>query len=393
MTVISLCLPMMKSPAEEKPQHYLSYLDAVRGLAAAWVMLYHYFNLRFYEHASVKVLSLFINGETTMLLFVLSGFVLSYKYIVLKHSLDVRKFMLNRFFRLWPAFFLTILINYIYHYRAEIDIYNVFSYLFTNKGHFWEEALLINYSPITGVNPTYYMPGWAVVMQLAISFLMPFLIVLAHKNVKLIWWLIVAILLIGNTMGELFGYTIHYALGLLVSCYFAFINSDAIKQHKWYKYRYWILAVSILLFSARQLDRFNRITIFSAEYKYWAHDYFGLSFSHYSAVASFVFLIFIMQSGKLKRVLNNAPFRFLGQISYCVYLTHWLFAKMIFDHWDVVLSYFSSELTAVLVMLPIYITACLLLATMMHYWVELPGIRLSKHLLRKLKPSLQITAE
>jgi len=374
-------------------QQYLSYLDAVRGIAATWVMLYHYINMRFYEHSTAKIASLLFNGETTILLFVLSGFVLSYKHIVLNHPLDIRQYYIQRFLRFWPAFFIAVLINYIYHYRNDLNIQSLFTNLLYNKGEFWQEALMIRYNPSAGTNPQYYLPGWALVVQLSMSFFLPFMIALANRNVRFIWWMIVAVLLIGNNFGKMYSYHIHYAFGLLISCYFLKIESGSLKNSRWYKYRYIILLIGIFLFSARQLDRFNAIKFFNADYKYWLHDYLGFGFSQYSAISSLIFLTWIIQSETLKRWMNKGIFRFMGKISYGLYLMHWVVVVAIFDYWANIVAWFPNELIATVAMLPVCVIISTILATIIHYWVELPTIRLSKKITGRLKPSFVIKME
>lgn len=383
----------MQDASPHHTRHYLSYLDAVRGVAAAWVMLYHYFNYRYYEHGAAKALSILFNGETTILLFVLSGFVLSYKHIVLKHPLDIRQYYIQRFLRLWAPFFIAVLTCYLYYFKNELSITGFFEQLLYNKGEFWQEALLIRYNPSTGTNPQYYLPGWALVIQLSMSFLLPFMIALANKNIKLIWWMILAILLVGNNFGKMYIYHIHYAFGVLVSYYFLHIQSGAFKNSVFYKYRYWVLPVAIFLFSARQLDRFNRIEFFSTDYKYWMHDYLGFSFSQYSAISSVIFLVWVIHSEKAKKWMNKAIFRFMGKISYGLYLMHWVVVVAIFDNWNLILANFTDELTAIVVMLPVCVAASVLLATALHYWVELPVIRFTKRVTGRLKPSFLITME
>src|SRR5690606_19040924 len=102
-------MPVPHIAKGHKPVPHLSYLDSVRGIAALMVVVYHYLNWYYSGKLVVKITNIFINGaDAVAFFFVLSGFVLSYKYVVLKHPLDIGKFYVNRFFRLWPAFFITV---------------------------------------------------------------------------------------------------------------------------------------------------------------------------------------------------------------------------------------------------------------------------------------------
>jgi peptidoglycan/LPS O-acetylase OafA/YrhL len=338
-----------------------------------------------------KLASLFVNGETAYLLFVLSGFVLSYKYIVLGHSLDFRKYYISRFLRLWPAFFVAVVIHALYHYRHDLSVHNLVSQFLFNETHFWEEALLLHYNPEHNVNPLYVLPGWAVVTQLSVSFFMPFMIALAYRKPTYIVWMIFALILIGTNVGVKHVYHIHYAFGLLCCCYYFSIKDISFKETKWYKYRWLFLSIALVLFSTRQLNRINKVDIFGPTYDHWVKDYMGFSFSLYSAFASFVFLVAIIHSDKVKRLFDNMVLRYIGKVSYSLYLIHWVVVMAIFDNWQYLSGLFPSTIIAMLVTMAACTIVSMLLASLMYYFVELPTARLTRRFVNKLKPSFVIS--
>ena len=79
--------------------------------------------------------------------------------MVLGHSLDIGKFYINRFFLLWPAFFLTVLLNSLYWYRHDLNLENLTSQFIFNQSSFWNEAILLR------ANPQYYVPSWTLVID------------------------------------------------------------------------------------------------------------------------------------------------------------------------------------------------------------------------------------
>lgn len=379
--------------ADQEDKAYIGYLDSVRGIAAVWVVLFHFINYRFHEDKLAKLVSFLFNGETAIFLFVLSGFVLSYKYIVLGHPLDIRRFFVQRFLRFWPAFFIAVLINALYQYRHDLSFDNLFAQFVSNKGHFWEEALMIRYRPGFSVNPYYYLPGWALVVILSMSFLVPFYIALAQRNVKLLWWLLLAFLLVGNNTGAKYVYHIHFVLGVLVACYFPAVVAGRLRVQAWYKYRYLLLAAAVLLFSMRQLGRINHPQILGPQYHYWVRDYLGIDFSLYSGVASFIFLVALFHYKPVQQWLNARPLRYVGKVSYCLYLMHWIVVVTLFDHWEQVLSIFPTQAVAIAVAIPVGLLVSVLLATLLYYFVELPSVRFSKYVAGRFSPSLTIIAD
>ena len=138
----------MNDTIREKHSAYLEYLDAARGIAALMMVVYHFINWKHGDGTWAKLLSIPFNGaDAVSFFFVLSGFVLSYKYMVLGHSLDIGKFYINRFFLLWPAFFLTVLLNSLYWYRHDLNLENLTSQFIFNQSSFWNEAILLRANP------------------------------------------------------------------------------------------------------------------------------------------------------------------------------------------------------------------------------------------------------
>ena len=372
----------MSYKQDQGTHDHLDYLDSVRGIAAIMVMVYHFINWKYESHIEAKLGSIIFNGsDAVSFFFVLSGFVLSYKYVVLRHSLDIGKFYVNRIFRLWPAFFITILLNALNWNRNDLGIHNLVNIFILNRAHFWEEALLL-----FKAHPMFYTPGWTLVIELAISLFVPFMIVLANKDKRIIYWLLFIFLLIGVNMGDWYMFHFHFALGVLLSCLFVQINSPEFKASKWYKFRYLILGISFVFYSIRHIDR---IMPFGEVYNDFA-KYTGVNFFHYTAIASFVFIAAILCSKKAQTILNHKFLQFFGKISYGIYLMHWLLVTDVFIYWDNLTAFFPGKKTAFAVIFTGYFIATILLATVLHYAIELPFIKLGKRIANRMKPSLQI---
>lgn len=371
----------MQPGQNDTKNKHLGCLDAARGIAALVVMVYHYINWRSWNHFKSILATIIFNGiDAVSFFFVLSGFVLSYKYIVLNEPLDIRKFYLNRVFRLWPAFFITVVFNALNSTRNNLNLHSIANIFLFDKTQFWEEAILIR------GHPKYYGPGWTLVLELAFSFFMPFGIALAKKDKNIIFWLLLSFLLIGNNLGTSYMFHIHFTLGVLISCLYSQIAAPSFRQTKWYRLRYPILIAAIFLFSVRHVER---IFSFWDTYNYLS-NYFGIYFYFYSAIASFVFIVAIIQSTQARNILEHKWLLFIGKISYSIYLMHWLLVTDIYLYWDQLNRLFGNGRLAYFSIFTIYASGTILLATLLHYTIELPFIKLGKRLMKQMKPSLML---
>jgi len=360
-------------------KNHLAYLDSSRGIAAMAVVLYHYINWKYDQHLSVKLLSMVLNGaDAVSFFFVLSGFVLSYKYIVLKQPLDIRKYFITRFFRLFPPFFAIVLLDCLYWERHDLHLQSMYEVFILNRDQFWQEVYLFKKTN------KFYVPGWSLVIELTVSFFMPFAIAMAKTSRKLIPWFVFTTIIINYVINPSF---LHFALGLLLSCYYVEVTDISFRETKWYKYRVPLLIAAFLAFCSRDLDR---IIHFGPMYDYLS-NFFQINFATYTAFGSFIVLAAILHSHRLQRLLNLRILRFYGKISYGVYLVHWEIVTAIFEHWNKMLSMFNDNIpVAFCSLLVICIALTTALAVAMHYLVELPSIRLGKKITDKLKPSVII---
>jgi len=369
----------MSAQSLSTPPRHLPYLDSARGLAALMVLFGHFYSWKYSHVPAVKYLDFIFNAvDAVSFFFVLSGMVLTYQYVVLGNSLDLRKYTINRFFRLFPAFFLTVLLNALYWQKHNMTAPELYRDFIQNQTEFWEEAMLIR------SHVKFFVPGWTLTLELAASLFIPFLIVIGNANRKLLGWLILTSL-IAARMTDAFIF--HFTLGVIISFYYKDLVSGTLQEKKWYKFRYLILMAAVVLFSIRRIEA---ISPFGPSFYYWG-KYFQITFFHYTALASFVFIIWILRSQRVQHFLSHKILLFLGRISYGIYLMHWLVVNIIFDNWDSLLPLFPNLKVAIFTMSLVCFLVTVLLATMLHYTVELPFIRMGKRLTAKLKPSIIIS--
>lgn len=368
----------MEQELRPAPPRYLPYLDSARGIAALMVLFGHYTGWKFKSHPVILATNFIFNAnDAVSFFFVLSGMVLTYQYLVLDKRLDIPKYYVNRFLRLFPAFFITILMNALYWQRHDFTLNGIYHEIVLGNNNFWREALLFR------SQTKFYVPGWTLVVELSVSFFIPFLLVLARVNRKLLWWLILSGLLVSRIMEP---FVMHFILGVALSAYYFYINAPEFKCTRWYRYRHLILVLAIGLFSIR---RIQEVIPFGPDF-YEYGSFFQVNLFHYTGLASFVFLAFILRNKATQRLLMQPALRFMGKISYGIYLMHWLVVCIIYDYWDFFLKFFPSVKVTFVVMGIVCLAASTLLAYIIHIAVELPFIKIGKRITARMKAGISV---
>ncbi|RQO32215.1 hypothetical protein DBR32_00965 [Taibaiella sp. KBW10] len=360
-------------------QNRLHYLDSARGIAAMMVLVGHYINWKFEQNIGIKWVSVFINeNDAVSFFFVLSGFVLAYPFLILDKKLDIGKFYVNRVFRLYPGFLVAFLMNFIYSMRHEMNWTqwsNVFRHSYKD---FWQELFLIR-----GFN-NHFLPGWTLGIELAASFLIPFFILAAKYNKKLVYWLLAAVFLGNLVIGSLM---IHFLLGMVVAINFKYLSGPQFKTTTLYRYRVPVILIAIVLFSLRKIDKLSPFGPFFKTFS----DYTRMDFFFYSGIASFIFLIACIRFASIQRILEHRILLFYGKISYGIYLVHWVLVRFIYEYWDRLNALLGGhEKRTFIILLFALIAVATVLATMVYHWVEMPFMRWGKKIAGKMKASVEI---
>jgi len=356
----------------------IEYLDAIRGLAAFSVVIYHFIGWRWADQLGIKITSVFINGaDAVSFFFVLSGFVLSFKFFQTKSEPHIPRFVYKRILRLYPAFLVTVLMNYFYWNRHGFDLSLLADMFYKNDQNLWQELVMVRN------NHKFYIPGWTMGVEMVFSLFMPFLVILAQKNIKYIKYLMPISIFIGQQYMSM--YLFHFLLGILLAYYYPQIKAYKFKESRWFKFRYIIPVIVLFLFSARH---FNKIKSFGSIYNDVV-NFLALDFFHFSAIASFVILLYVINNEKAQGYLENKFFLFLGKISYSIYLTHWLVVVIVMEKWDMWNFITDDGRIKFAVMLGVTIVVTLVLATLMYYTVEKVFMQLSYRTAKKFFPDRQ----
>ena len=349
----------------------IEYLDSVRGIAAMMVVIYHFIGWRWPDYTKYHAASMVFNGaDAVSFFFVLSGFVLSYKYLHSDRSMQTPNFIYKRVLRLYPAYIVTVLINYLYWNRAiildgQLTIL-LQDMLVDNDQKLWQELTMVK------LNHKFYIPGWTLAVEMIFSLLMPLFVFIARKNINIIWLLLPITLLVGGHHITMF--TMHFALGVLLAYYYPRIVEFDFKNSKYYPFRYPLLAAVFFLFSIRHI---RRIWPFGEEYDRFA-KMIHLDMFHYTGIASALILIWFVNTPRIQRFLTRPIWLFIGKISYSLYLCHWLLVVFAMNNWDRFMSYFNNYYLGFGVILLGVVISTITSATVMYYVVEEPFIKLSR---------------
>lgn len=352
----------------------LHYLDGARGVAAFAVFVYHVLDAAPWHGTTFSyALSCFFNGgDSVSFFFVLSGFVLSYKYIEHKPDkldLSLKQYVNNRIWRLYPAFIVTL---FIYYYLAQPPD-AIWDGLITNGHMFLDEASLIKNTTI------FNYADWTLPKELGISLILPFLMAAVLYNRK---WLVAMLLIFLFCIRIHNDSMIHFVLGMIAAYYYRELRELRHTHPGLWRWRWPILIFSFFVFTFRLLRHLWPFLDFllGKMFVYAMVTEFTLT-----AFAAFVFIVYLFNSYRAQAVMGSRPIHFLGKISYSVYLIQALWATTWFKH---VYAFITANITTdstLSFIVYVIIGGSLLIASasILYYGVELPFMRMGRRFSKK----------
>lgn len=354
----------------------LKFIDALRGLAIIGVIIVHTG-----QHGNTKLpwyISKFVEegARGVQLFFLASAFTLflSFNNRVNKEKNATRNFFIRRFFRIAPMYYLGI----VYYFFQ-----NNFGTDFQLGGKTLSSIPLIisNITFIHGVSPYYIntlVPGgWSISVEFMFYALVPLLFAcVKNLNQSLVFFITTTVLtsiikfyflkypLIEDSplwADFLFLNIINqlpvFALGLMF--YFIVIKNENLSNIS----KSSLLALSVLVFCHLCMPYMNIIS---------NHIFFSIGF--------LILAYALSKNGFI--ILNNAIIRYIGTISFSMYLVHiavlyWL------DYFNFT-DYFESGSKNFLVRSLITIGLSILVSTIFYRLIEVPGQKLGKKMIEKL---------
>jgi peptidoglycan/LPS O-acetylase OafA/YrhL len=352
-----------------KAENRVGYLDAIRGLAALSVLIFHVIGARW---GHLKWWLWFFNGGAAVaMFFVLSGLVLSIKYIQNAYVWSVanyKKYLIARVFRLYPAFILMIFVYYIYAHWTEQSIDFWVQTFVKNPHGFWEELLLIRHKH------DLFFPDWTLGIEVAVSVFVPFLIVLIRFDERLFRWFLAIIFIVGSQfINDCF---LIFGLGILLAYHFESIEKGEFDQKWLVKFRFPVFLGLFFLFN---FYRYLMINPAGSTFYYFTQNFVLIEEVLLSGVAAAGILFFIIRSKRLKKWLNHPVFLFFGKISYGIYLTHWFVLGYFQNNFDKFFGQFPAQSPWIFcIVLGSVLFFSVILGLFLYYFIEKPFIKIGK---------------
>ncbi len=353
----------------------LSELDALRGIAALCVVVWHFFCLT-YTLPGVwpfywSVYWMFRGDGAVVLFFLLSGFVLSLPFHRAQKPAYL-SFVIRRVCRIYLPYLAGIGLSIlVITFAATSKIPQLSGWFNQSCGLPFNGLIALEHLFLTGNihSNTYNNAIWSLIQEMRVSLLFPLLYWAVSRN-RVITNLVICGALSGiselntrfhfeDSNGYQTGYffTFHIASLFIVGIMLAQYRETLVK---WYRAIPVAAKILVLLF-ALVLYRISMElpVVFLRDYG--------------SAAGGCAFIVYALGSDRISRVLRKPAFTFLGNISYAIYLNHLSVIFLLAS-----LCYPGLPLWALLLAI---ITLTLLVAYPFWRYVERPAISLGKYLI------------
>ncbi len=370
------------------------YLEGIRGIAAFMVFCHHFllsfYSSHYYFNRDLQhlpnlevdfgqsVFSAFTNGNFCVcIFFVLSGFVLSRKYFQSGSVHDLVSGAGRRFIRLYIPIAATIIIVYLtakaglfYNASAAKFVHSQWCYegIFNIPDITYMMLQSLFCSALLNGNQVFNTVFWTMPIELYFSFFVYGFLLLTHytSRRKLVIVLTAILCILSNNV---------FAVLFLSGISLNYISQPHGERNKFIS----VITTLILLFVALVLGSYpTNDEIKGTLYEHLGHTLVEFHLWFHALGAYLLVLAFVL-SPRLQRLVSMRFFRFLGYISFSLYLLHvpvfcslgsFVFLKVVGS-----LGYNYS----VLVVFLISTGALFLLSWLMTKYIDEPGTRLARY--------------
>ncbi|MEO6304764.1 MAG: acyltransferase, partial [Bacteroidia bacterium] len=347
----------------------LAYLEGLRGIAAL-IVVFHHLVLLFYpalnygdgldtvaKNISVSPLNILYNGDFAVcLFFVLSGYVLSYKYLLKNDPAILIGYAAKRYFRLMPLIASSVILVFIFiklnlfqtqKLNGDLQLGDWLLSMFNGSPSPIEMLKNIFYGILFFGDNQYNPVVWSMKVEFIGSMLLFALLLLNHK-IKIKWILMLVTFILAFYFGFYYyiSFLFGYALCYIDTKHFLRINNNILK--------FALLFIAIMCCS------------YPAAWQYWNTSIYsfmtfsGLDlYSFYHVLGSGILLLLITQHQASQNFFSLKPVLFLGKISFPMYLFHlivliWVTPK-VFSWLILSTGFYTCALISILISLPLIV--------------------------------------
>ena len=336
-------------------QPRVTKLDGLRGVFSLMVMLFHYRENMLpemvYTNFFIRESYLFVD-----FFFVLSGYVIALNYNIMSGSESLVKYLKKRFFRLYPLLLYTTLLYFSYFLSLKLmksffhnvsifsgqDIINL-----KDEGvYLMDTIFLTNSTPVLGSTMGVNIPTWSISSEF-ISYIfygiVVFLFIGRRRNLLILGTVLLAFVF-SYSKADLFPFNgdFGFVRGLIAFNLGYFVWYFSNKNIKIPNSMEFFIPVLLLIL-------FYYLNLYST---YYVEARYLLGIFVVPLFFSFSILSFLKTDGAISKLLNLKLFQTLGDLSYSIYLNHYiiimLFPKLVFQLFDLSHSSFNEIVVFIL---------------------------------------------
>lgn len=372
------------APRDQRSHYY--QLDSLRGLAAVAVAIHHWHILwslgphSRYAALLIQLLPfrLLVAGHSSvMMFFVLSGFVLSLPQVGGK-KIDYLPYLVKRVCRIYLPYLVAlgvaVLACWKWHGRRAYGAW-------VNSN--WPEApqwhSILQHVIFIGVYPSIYNSSfWTLVQEMRISLVFPFLCALALRvGRKSSAVLVLALFLLGASTGKVK----FLPISLSATISFAGMFVIGICLARWLpQMRVLVVRLSSLQYGAVFL--LSVVVYAYAPSVFYAKNWDDTAWDGFTAIGAAGIILFSLVHKKTEAVLDHSFLKFIGRISYSLYLIH-MPVLLGFGY-----AFYGRHLP--IFWLGPYLITTITLATAMYYAVEVPSMKLGRTLAGRISSASHV---
>jgi len=373
---------MSNTDAPVGPRRYVE-LDSLRGLAALIVVLHHLLlSWDIETEPTSAICRIFLDlvnplgPEAVILFFVLSGFVLSLPAVNGKPQ-SYFTFITRRVFRIYVPYLAALAISVMTsfclssHLTHSIWVRSCWSGPVTWR-LIWQHVMLLGVYDTTRFDP----PIWSLVYEMRISLFFPLLCAIVLR-LRMRWTFALAFFLtaVPSAIDRKHGVastiplsdTLHYTTMFILGIYLA---REKARIADWFKRLTWLAKISFGVFFALLF------AVAGPQFTPLATSVIHLRLTLFTqwitALGAGGLIVICMNSGTCKRILLWPPIRFLGQMSYSLYLMHFIVLLCCLD-----LLFGRIPLAAILCLV---FVLSIIVSWFCYRWVEVPSMNLGRRL-------------